>query len=142
MPVEHQDSTGYKTGDKVRIRTGSWAGERGIIAAELDGILEIQLESGTIAQVQPKDITNYSLAARRAWQAQPKQAGRPRLAVPRKRMVSIRIDIDIWEQLGQAAEAGLITNREQAINQWLMERLAQLRQSSTDSDDNADSHKQ
>jgi uncharacterized protein (DUF4415 family) len=56
----------------------------------------------------------------------PKRAGRPRLDEPRKKPVSLRLDVDVWRLLIQAAEQGLIPNREQAINAWLREKLAEL----------------
>ena len=96
---------------------------RGVIVSEADGMLVVELQEETI-KIVPDEVTNYSLAARRAWTAMPKKAGRPRLSASRKKkMVSLRIDADLWERLGQAAEAGLISNRGQAVNNWLREQL-------------------
>jgi len=126
MGEQKQDPSGFQPGDKVRIRSGSYIGAKGVIRAESDGLLEIQLDEGGIVSVPAKEMTNYSLAARRAWQAMPKRAGRPQLATPRKKMVSIRIDVDVWNHLGEAVELGLIPNREEAVNTWLRERLDTL----------------
>jgi hypothetical protein len=41
-------------------------------------------------------------------------------------MVSLRVDVDVWKALGRAADLGLITSREQAVNEWLRERLEGL----------------
>ncbi len=123
MGEQLQDSNGFRSGDKIRIRSGPYKGARGVIQAELEGLLEIQLDESNIIRVQIKDVTNYSLAARRAWKAMPKRAGRPQLPTPRKKMVSIRLDIDIWNRLGEAVESGLIPSREEAVNTWLRERL-------------------
>ena len=126
MGEQKQDPSGFQPGDKVRIRSGSYVGAKGIIRAESDELLEIRLDEGGIVSVPAKEVTNYSLAARRAWQVMPKRAGRPQLATPRKKMVSIRIDVDVWNHLGEAVELGLIPNREEAVNTWLRERLDTL----------------
>jgi hypothetical protein len=121
---EHpQDPSGFQPGDKIRVRSGSYTGARGVIRAELNGLLEIQLDDSKIISVSTKEVTNYSLAARRAWQVMPKRAGRPQLSTPRKKMVSMRIDVDLWDRLGKAVELGLISSREQAINTWLRQQL-------------------
>src|SRR3712207_3296117 len=111
MKAKSQDSSGFQRGDKVRLRTGDQAGSRGIIGAEVDGRLKIILEDGAEILVSPEGVTNYSLAARRAWSASPKKAGRPKEVGRQKKMVSIRVDTDIWEALGRAVEAGFIPSR-------------------------------
>ncbi|SRR6266849_2510241 len=126
MGEQLQDPSGFQLGDKIRVRFGPHAGARGVIRTELDGLLEIQLDESDIVSIPAKDVTNYSLAARRAWQVMPKRAGRPSLPVPRKKMVSIRIDVDVWNRLGEAVELGLIPSREEAVNSWLRERLDSL----------------
>ncbi len=123
MGEQKQDPSGFQPGDKVRIRSGAYTGARGVIRAELDGQLEIQLDEGGIVSVPAKEVTNYSLAARRAWQAMPKRAGRPQLATPRKKMVSMRIDVDVWNRLEEAVELGFVPSREQAVNTWLRQQL-------------------
>jgi hypothetical protein len=123
MEDQLQDKDGALIGDKVRIRSGTHAKERGIVQAKVGESLEIQLDEGTLVYVEPKEITNYSLAARRAWRTMPKQAGRHQLAVPRKRMVSLRLDIDILDDLTEATKSGLIPNKEQAVNTWLRQQL-------------------
>jgi len=123
MGEQKQDPGGFQPGDKVRIRSSSYMGARGIICAESGGQLEIQLDEGGIVSVPAKEVTNYSLAARRAWQAMPKRAGRPQLATPRKKLVSIRIDVDVWNRLGEAVELDLVPSREEAINTWLRQQL-------------------
>ncbi len=123
MGEQKQDPSGFQHGDKVRISSGSYVGARGVIRAESDGLLEIQLDDGDIVSVPAKEVTNYSLAARRAWQAMPKRAGRPQLATPRKKMVSMRLDVDIWDRLGNAVELGLVPSREEAVNGWIREHL-------------------
>jgi len=58
----------HHVGDKVRLRTGDSKGLRGTILALSDDKLEIQLEDGKKTQAIPQDVTNFSLAARKAWQ--------------------------------------------------------------------------
>lgn len=123
---EPQDIVGYYPGDKVRVRVNPHRGLRGVIDAVQDGLLRIRLTTNDVVDLQPEDITNYSLAARRAWESMPKRAGRPPGAGPRKKMVSLRLDAEVWGRLGQAVERGLITSREQAVNIWVRERLDEL----------------
>src|SRR5690348_795620 len=121
--AEHiHESDEFQAGDKVRVRTGSFAGARGIIQAERNGKLEILLDINNVVLIESEEITNYSLAARRAWKKMPKRAGRPQLTSPRKKMVSMRIDIEVWNMLQEAVERGLILNREEAINSWIREQ--------------------
>ena len=113
-------------GDKIRVRTGDQAGARGCVAAVFDGLTEVQLESGSRLVLRLADVTNFSLAARKAWETMPKRAGRPKLLRPPRRMVSMRIDSDVWESLGAAVRVGLIVSREQAINDWLRAKVTDL----------------
>jgi hypothetical protein len=73
-------------------------------------------------------LQNFSAAARKAWRTMPdRRAGRPRdPSLPQKRMVSLRLEAALWEELGRAVEAGLIRSREAAVNEWLRERLDQV----------------
>lgn len=124
MAELHIEPADHRPGDKVRIRAGPHAGGRGKIHAVSSTEIEIELDEGTYSSVQPAEITNYSLAARKAWQVMPKRAGRPRLhESQRKKMVSVRIDRELWEQLGNAVDSGLIPSREAAINTWLRDKL-------------------
>lgn len=113
-------------GDKVRIRAGPHTGTRGIIHALTGSDLLIELNNGEVIAKDASEVTNFSLAARRAWQRMPKRAGRPASKVGKKKLVSIRIEQDAWEQLGHAVELGLIRSREQAINAWIQDNLSQL----------------
>ena len=121
----HRTQKVFSLAIKFAFVHGPYTGTRGIIRTELDGLLEIQLDSSeTLCVFEPnRRLTNYSLAARRAWKVMPKRAGRPQLSTPRKKMVSMRIDIDVWDRLGDAVELGLIPSREEAINTWLSQKL-------------------
>lgn len=121
-----QDPTGTQVGDKIRLRFGPNAGERGLVEEVTESALLVHLISGDRVIAPREGITNYSLAARRAWDVMPKRAGRPSSAGPAKKMVSIRIDSQVWELLGQAVDLGLIPSREQAINVWLHQKADEL----------------
>lgn len=126
MEQQTQEPIGIQTGDKIRIRSGPYSGARGVIQAEVDGILDVLLDEGSRLHMEPQEITNYSLAARRAWQTMPKRAGRPQSSSPRKKMVSMRIDVEVWNMLQEAVERGLISNRERAVNDWIREQVIML----------------
>jgi hypothetical protein len=128
MEDQRQEKDDAHIGDKVRIRSGPHAKERGVVQAKVGEFLEIQLDTGPRIQAGPLEITNYSLAARGglsvpAQSVMPKHAGRHQLAVPRKKMVSLRLDIDVLDDLAEATELGLIPNKEQAVNTWLRQQL-------------------
>jgi hypothetical protein len=126
MGEQLQSPADFQLGDKIRIRSGPHARTRGTVRSQIDGQLEIQVGDNDIISVPVNDVTNYSLAARRAWKSMPKRAGRPQLAVPRKKMVSMRIDINVWDRLGEAVDLGLIPSKEEAINTWIQEQLDML----------------
>ena len=113
-------------GDKVRIREGKDQGARGRIETINSDFLGVRLDSGAVVLVNNGRITNFSLAARKAWRSMPKRSGRPRSDTREKRMVSIRIAGEVWDRLGEAVEAGLIQSREQAVNEWLQLHLEEL----------------
>lgn len=121
-----QNLTGTQPGDKVRVRTGAHNGHRGIVAEVQGDVVRLRLEVGEEILMPLDSITNFSLAARRAWEVMPKKAGRPVSTGGSKRMVSIRLDGQVWDLLGEAVNLGLIPSREQAINAWLRERADEL----------------
>jgi uncharacterized protein (DUF4415 family) len=126
MNKHQQDPAGFQIGDKVKIRSGSHAGARGVIQGEDIGLLHIRLEMGEIVNLTALEITNFSLAARRAWETMPKKAGRPSLDEPRKRMVSLRLDVDVLEMLEHASAIGIFPNKSEGMNQILRENLKAL----------------
>lgn len=95
---------------------------RAVIVRLEDDLLVVDVD-GEFTTVNARDVTNYSLAARKAWQTRPKRAGRPRLDEPRKRLISIRLDINLLDQLAVLSEQGLIPSREAAINDMLRNAL-------------------
>ena len=110
----------HRIGDKVRVLAEPAPGEKGILVAVAGERAQVQLSSGVTLSVAWEHLQNYSLGARRAWQTKPKRAGRPPATGPsRKRMVSLRIDAQVWERLGLAVEQGLIVSREEVVNRLL-----------------------
>ena len=118
-----------ETGDKVRLKAKRRAGSRGIIEATQDGKLVIRLEdSGQKVMVVPEEVTNLSLAARKAWVSMPdRRVGRPKgMRFCDRVSVTLRIDRDLWEQFRSKEAIGLIDDRTATINKWLQEKLAEL----------------
>jgi hypothetical protein len=115
-----------RAGDRVRIKSGQYQGQRGQIDDLTTGGDVIVVVEGTRLVVSRNSITNFSLAARRAWATRPKRAGRPTLPTPRKKMISLRIDIETLNALSVLAEHGLIANRERAVNEWLRVQTREL----------------
>ncbi len=113
-------------GDKLRIRSGDRAGQRGIAVGEDSGQIIVALMTGEELVLARDQMTNFSLAARRAWKVMPKRAGRPKAQGERKTMVSLRLEHDVKRRLSLAAEMGLIRTREDAVNGWLRECLDRL----------------
>ena len=118
-----------ETGDKVRLKIRSHFGVRGVIEALGGEALVVRLDgSGRKIRVNPGEVTNYSLAARKAWKTEPhRRVGRP----PGMRLcdrvsVTLRIDRDLWEQFQKAQARGAIEDRTAIINEWLREKLADL----------------
>ncbi len=79
--------------DKVRVKIAPHQGERGIVADVKNERLHVILESGEAIVVGAREVTNYSLAARRAWKVMPSRAvGRPKsLSNPKKPLVYVSI---------------------------------------------------
>lgn len=116
-------------GDKVRLKTGPHSGERGVVDA-IDGArLVVRLDrSGQKARVLAEQVTNFSLAARKAWVTEPHRAvGRKRGTKLSDRLsVTLRIDRHLWERFVALEASGLIDDRIGLINAWLREKLADM----------------
>jgi hypothetical protein len=72
-------------------------------------------------RVGAEDLTNFSLAARRAWQSMPyRKVGRPVGSKVSDRVsVIFRVDRALWSEFLTAEEAGLIGDRTTVINDCL-----------------------
>lgn len=108
-----------EVGDKVRLKDGPAVGVRGIVFLVGESHLGITLASGQQVSARPSSVTNFSLAARKAWAVMPKRAGRPAAAIARTRMISVRIDGSLLHATDRAVETGRFRNRTAAIEAGL-----------------------
>jgi hypothetical protein len=116
-------------GDKVRLKVGRYQGQRGVVAAvEGDKLVVRVTESGQTVRLPSESLTNFSLAARKAWETDPNRAvGRRKGTRLCDRVsVTIRLDRDLWQQFVGMENAGVIQDRTGLINGWLREKLAEL----------------
>src|SRR5262249_24499021 len=76
---------------------------------------------GTEVSVGAEDLTNFSLAARRAWQWMPhRKVGRPVGSKVSDRLsVIFRVDRALWHEFLAAEQVGLVRDRTSVINECL-----------------------
>jgi hypothetical protein len=116
-------------GDKVKVKAGDHRGQRALVERVEGGKLVIRLEeSGQVLRVLPEDVTNFSLAARKAWVTEPgRRVGRRKGTRLCDRVsVTLRIDRDLWERFRQLEAEGVIEDRVASVNRWIREKLAGL----------------
>jgi hypothetical protein len=117
----------HTKGDKIRIKCGQLAGERGIIVGAHSGKWIVSLiQPDRTVLVSDEDLTNYSLAARRAWRSMPdRKVGRPAGSKVSDRIsVIFRIDRVLWNEFLDAEKSGLVRDRTNVINECLRNVLA------------------
>jgi uncharacterized protein (DUF4415 family) len=120
-----------EAGDKVRLKAKGHLGARGIVETNKGGRLVVQLEnSDQRVMVVPEEVTNLSLAARKAWVSLPdRRVGRPKgMRFCDRISVTLRIDRNLWEEFQLKESIGLIDDRTATINSWLREKLTELGQ--------------
>lgn len=118
-----------KAGDKVRMKAGIHAGERGVVEGIEGEKLVIRLEESSLPVRMPREqVTNFSLAARKAWVTGPDRAvGRRKGTKLCDRVsVTLRLDRDLWEYFMGLENDGVIDDRTAIINAWFREKLAEL----------------
>lgn len=118
-----------EAGDKVRLKVGTHAGARGLLDACDGEKLVVRLEeSGLKVRVAPEQVTNFSLAARKAWVTEPGRAvGRRKGTKLSDRVsVTLRLDRDLWEHFLGLEKDGIIEDRTGLINRLLRDKLARL----------------
>ena len=117
--------------DKVKLKSHNGSPARGVVEEVHGDELWVRLdESGELVAVASELVTNFSLAARKAWKNMPhRQVGRPKGARHCDRVsVTLRIDRELWEQFKRNESAGRIRDRTALINAWLRDMLDKLRQ--------------
>lgn len=114
-----------KIGDKIRVKSSL---ARGIVEQIEGSTLVVSLDDGSMASVKSFEVTNFSLAARKAWESMPdRRVGRPKGTSRTDRVsVTLRIDRELWERFRHAEDAGLLTDRTAAVNEWITEKLDEL----------------
>ena len=113
----------------MRVKAGTHAGARGLLDAFDEEKLVVRLEeSGLKVRVTPEQVTNFSLAARKAWVTEPDRAvGRRKGTKLSDRVsVTLRLDRDLWELFLGLEEDGVIEDRTGLINEMVREKLAGL----------------
>ncbi|HVC96651.1 MAG TPA: hypothetical protein VND64_23440 [Pirellulales bacterium] len=120
---------GARAGDKVRLKRVADSGDRGIVQQVERGALVVRLESsGRSVRVPVENVTNLSLAARKAWASMPLRAvGRPKGSRVYDRVsVTLRVDRELWDHFKELEAAGMILDRTATINRWFAEKMAEL----------------
>jgi hypothetical protein len=131
-----------EVGDKIKLKNHHGPPMRGIVEEVQGDELLIRLhESGELIAVASELVTNFSLAARKAWKNMPhRQVGRPRGARHCDRVsVTLRIDRALWEQFKRDESEGRIRDRTVTINFWFREMLDKLERTQ-DCGDAAENH--
>jgi hypothetical protein len=118
-----------EVGDKITLKSHNGAPARGVVEEVHGDRLLVHLhESGELVGVAAELVTNFSLAARKAWKNMPhRSVGRPKGARHCDRVsVTLRIDRELWEQFRRDESAGRIKDRTATINVWFREMLDKL----------------
>jgi hypothetical protein len=118
-----------EVGDKVKLKSHHGTPVRGIVEAVHGDELLIRLhESGELIALGSESVTNFSLAARKAWENMPdRHVGRPRGTRHCDRIsVTLRIDRELWEQFKRGESEGRIRDRTATINFWFRTMLDKL----------------
>ena len=118
-----------EVGDKIKLKVHNIPLARGVVEEVRGSELLVRLdESGELVAVASELVTNFSLAARKAWKHMPhRQVGRPKGARHCDRIsVTLRIDRALWEQFKRDESEGRIRDRTATINFWFREMLDTL----------------
>lgn len=118
-------------GDKVRRRKPEEP-VRGVIVRIDRKLLIVKFDGvDEPVSVSADELTNLSLAARRAWTSMPKRPVGRKLGVKIRDRVSVtlRIDRDLWEQFQELEQAGHVTNRTDLINAVLRNAIESISRS-------------
>jgi hypothetical protein len=116
-----------RKGDKIRIKGGKFAGERAVLVRPCAGKWIVSMPKQDLTVIlSAEELTNYSLAARRAWRSMPdRKVGRPAgTKVSDRVSVIFRVDRTLWNDFLSAEESGFVSDRTKIINQCLKGVLA------------------
>jgi uncharacterized protein (DUF4415 family) len=118
----------HRSGDRVRIKVECPTSRGVILAVNPTGLLVRSAPDRAPQWFQPEEITNFSLAARKAWKKMPnRRVGRPKGSTVCDRVsVTIRLDRDLWESFRAAESAGFVTDRTATLNSWIRVQLGTL----------------
>jgi hypothetical protein len=115
-----------KPGDKVRVKTGKLAGRRGVLVKKTASGWVVAFDGDVPkATILLDELTNFSAAARQAWDRMPnRKVGRPvGTKVSDRVSVIFRIERSIWDEFLDAERAGLVSDRTTIINTCLRKLL-------------------
>jgi hypothetical protein len=118
-------------GDKVKLKRSfeEAPGCHGVVTEIVGPSFVVRLDdSSRLIQVPEDQVTNFSLAARKAWRNMPdRNVGRPKGSRVCDRLsVTIRVDRDLWERFRSAETTGIVVDRTSALNRWIAEGLDSL----------------
>jgi hypothetical protein len=121
----------HQVGDKIRVKMNSEVcpGIRGIVAeVNVDRLVIRGVSDDKLFTVTSAEVTNFSSAARKAWEKMPeRQVGRPKGSTVCDRIsVTIRVDRDLWCIFRVAEAQGIVKDRTLTINNWLRLGLEHL----------------
>lgn len=113
----------HVAGDKVQIKAKNhrFAQQRGVIERVQGRKLSVRLNAGNSFHCADSAVSNYSLAARKAWAKMPnRKVGRPKGSRVSDRVsVTFRVDRDIWDNFRALEQSGKIQDRVHVMNQCL-----------------------
>ncbi len=118
-----------RRGDKVQVKCGKHRGKRGVVVSAKGSEIIVRLDMGQLRIfAKSNELTNYSLAARKAWVSMPdRRVGRPAGSSKTPRIsVTLRLDLELWMRFKRLESMGLIEDRTAVINVWLRERVGDL----------------
>jgi hypothetical protein len=120
-----KSETDLQVGDKVKLKPSAKhdVGRRGIVLSCNDGAIVVQLENGEEVSAESSELSNYSLAARKAWLRMPdRKVGRPKgSGVGDRISVTIRFERALWEAFLEKERSGEFQSRTAVLNQVLRE---------------------
>jgi uncharacterized protein (DUF4415 family) len=118
-----------RVGDKVRLKKPPFLNTRGTVVKAENRTLVVRVD-GNDVEAAVNDVTNLSLAARKAWESMPdRRVGRPKGTRLCDRVsVTLRIDRDLWKSFRQLEENGIVDDRTATINDCLRLKVSELQQ--------------